>query len=248
MPCYLPQPTRAWSRVENSCYTNENINLLTIQNQTQMLNKGNVLQYKNNSANLTKSQKYSLMAKGKWINRNTTWATQSVNGYTNPNIKSLKRVQSINITTTGATTNLPITCPEPSIVIYPSLPENVSGDNPQTLPPPPPPPPPEEPGDNPNNVIPIVNDPEADEPIVIPDLGTLICGTQENVCLGEIMENYKSNLNCHPTTDSNVPGTIMDLCWNDGIQSWFPRQRYKMSNSGNKWPVNAILVSAIIPK
>ena len=210
-----------------------------------MIHKGNVLQYKNNSANLTKSQKYSLMAKGKWINRNTTWGTQSVNGYTNPNTKSLKRVHSVTITTDGNDSVLPITCPEPSIIIYPVLPSTGTGtnSNPQTLPPPP-----SNPSDNSETIIPIVSVPEVDEPIVIQDLGTLICGTQENVCTGEIIEYNKSNTNCHPTTDSNVPGTIMDLCWDDRIQSWFPRQRYKMTNSGNKWPVNAILVSAIIPK
>lgn len=235
--CYLPEPTREWSRVQNRCYNQVDIDL-------QMINKGNVLQYKKNSANLTKSQKYSLMAKGKWINRNTTWATQSARGYTNPNSQSLKRVNSINITTDGSESVLPVTCPYPNIIINPVLPSNGSGtnSNPQTLPPPPP-----NPSNNPNEVIPLVNVPEVDDPIIIQDFGTLICSTQENICTGEIIEYNKSNQNCNPTTDSNVPGTIMDLCWDGRMQTWYPRQRYTMNTSDNKWPVNAVLLSAIKP-
>jgi hypothetical protein len=38
----------------------------------------------------------------------------------------------------------------------------------------------------------------------------------------------------------------MSLCWNDGITPWYPRTRYTMTNSGNKWPTNATLISAVI--
>ena len=79
---YLPQPTRVWSRVQNTCVQLS----LSEADKIAMLNKGNVLQYKANSSNLTKAQKYSKIAKGQWINRNTTWATQSTRGLVYPRV------------------------------------------------------------------------------------------------------------------------------------------------------------------
>lgn len=70
-----------WTRVRLICDT---------ATDKQMLEKGNVLQYKKNSAQLTKSQKYALIARGKWINRTKTYATQS-DVCSNPNSNSLKR-------------------------------------------------------------------------------------------------------------------------------------------------------------
>jgi len=70
-----------WSRVRLVCDT---------ATERQMLEKANVLQYKKNSAQLTKSQKYALIARGKWINRTKTYATQS-DTCSNPNSNSLKR-------------------------------------------------------------------------------------------------------------------------------------------------------------
>ena len=205
--CYLPQPPRVWSRVQNSCtfenedingnaivrvpYTNKEVPLSSLATELAMLKKGNVLQYKKNSSNLTKNQKYSQIAKGQWINRHKTWATQSANGYTNPNIQSLARVGG---------------------VVIDSCPSNIN----------------------------------ASSPVVIQDFGTLICGSKENVCTGEIVMPVKSD-NCHLTTDSNVPGPIEPLCWNDGTPTWYPRQRYFMTNSTDKWPVNATLLSAVKP-
>jgi hypothetical protein len=70
-----------WSRVRLICDT---------ETDRQMLEKANVLQYKKNSAQLTKSQKYALIARGKWINRTKTYATQS-DICSNPNTNSLRR-------------------------------------------------------------------------------------------------------------------------------------------------------------
>ena len=137
---YLPQPPRAWSRVQNRCsletadtnntlvsvpYSNLKVPGSAIGRYLAMLNKGNVLQYKANSSNLTKAQKYSKIANGKWINRNTTWATQSMRGYTNPNTTSLKRTGNVvNIAIdpiTGAIigpTTDPVTCIQSIDPIY----------------------------------------------------------------------------------------------------------------------------------
>jgi len=260
--CYLPQPPRAWSRVQNSCslntttdnsglvidpYTQQLVTSVVLAERVAMLNKGNVLQYKANSSNLTKSQVYSKIAKGQWVNRNTTWATQSTRGYTNPNTTSLKRSGNVvNIAVdpkTGAIigpTLAPPTCPQIMNNVYPALPPNNGGGsdiNEPNIPPPVP----STPGSDTNPpIIPV----SPITPIVIQDGGNLICSIQENICTGETKRSLSQKL-CNPTTDSDVPGPIQDLCWNDGTQTWYPRQRYIMTNSTNKWPVNAKLLGAI---
>jgi hypothetical protein len=244
--CYLPNPPRAWSRVQNSCslfdnfQEGEQISASNPYLEYAMLNKGNILQYKKNSSNLTKQQRYSQIAKGQWTNRNTTWATQSTRGYTNPNNQSLERANSINITLARVPTTAPVTCPRVANIVYEPLPPTGGGGsaNPEVIPPPPPP------TESSGTMLPpaIVELPV--EPIVIRDLGTLVCGTKENICAGTVIRQPTDTF-CHPTTDSDVPGSIMDLCWNDGTPTWYPRQRYIMTNSANKWPVNAPLFSAI---
>ena len=259
--CYLPQPPRAWSRVENGCsqvndtnisppntepivtvpYSNRQVPASRLGFEIAMINKGNVLQYKINSSCLTKNQRYSKIAKGQWINRTKTYATQNDRGYTNPNIQNLLRVGGQNVTLAGAQTNLPVTCPNNLQNLLNALPDRVSSTtSDQTIPPPQPPTPAGLAVIVPNVPIPII------EPVVIQDFGNLVCGTSENVCTGEIFSPITID-NCHPTTDSDVPGQIMDLCWNDGNPTWFPRQQYVMTNSANKWPVNAPLVSAVKP-
>jgi hypothetical protein len=213
--CYLPIPARAWSRVQNSCslITDADATADDLREREAMLNKGNILQYKANSSNLTKAQRYSKIAQGKWTNRNTTWATQNTRGYTNPNSSSLKRAGNVvNIAIdpiTGAIigeTTAPVTCPET-----------------------------------------IINEQSAADPIVIQDGGILICSVQENVCTGETTTTQSQQL-CNPTTESDVPGPIELLCWNDGTPTWYPRKRYIMSNSTNKWPTNyKFFTSAVRP-
>ena len=256
---YLPQPPRAWSRVQNSCtfvnnnnsdlvvdpYTKELVPLAIYAQRMQMLEKGNVLQYKANSSQLTKNQRYSKIATGQWTNRTKVWATQKIQGYSNPNTSSLKRVGEENIAIdpiTGAIigpTTLPVTCPEPITPNNPTLPSNGGGGsdiNDPNIPPPIEP----SPG---SEVFPDITPDTPVEPIVIQDGGNLICSIQENVCTGET-KTHEQPQSCYPTTDSDVPGPIQELCWNDGTQSWYPRQRHIMTNSLNKWPVNAHLVSA----
>jgi len=82
----------------------------------------------------------------------------------------------------------------------------------------------------------------------IQDGGNLVCNTIVDPCTQEVIKRTKSQQLCNPTTDSDVPGQIQPLCWNDGTQTWYPRQRYIMPTSGDKWPVNyKELVSALKP-
>ena len=101
---YNPIPPRVWSRVQNRCLFEQGLTT-----ETRILAKGNVLQYKKNSSNLTKQQKYSQIAKGYWTSRRKCFASQTQT-YTNPNTASFKRINSINIpfpnTIVGAPNNI----------------------------------------------------------------------------------------------------------------------------------------------
>lgn len=200
-PLYIPVPPREWSRVQNQCSTSvaAATSASASASAAAMLAKGNVLQYKKNSANLTKHQRYSKIATGSWTNRNTTWATQSYI-YTNPNTTSLKRVGAINIlvnpiNNTFVPTTLPITC-------------NGSGSGSSSY--------------------------------VIADGGTLLCNVQENACTGQIISAQPAAAaTCNPTSDSDVPGPVQYLCWQSGTQTWYPKTRTTMNNSGDKWPIGS---------
>lgn len=284
-----PNPSRTWSRVQGICtdaptdfsefiYIPESDSYITALQQNEMiamLNKGNVLQYKKNSSNITKQQRYSLIAQGRWINRTTSWASQSVTT-TIPNTQHLQRVNYRTIfLDTGAPANLPITCPAPVVVRIPSaLPTNPNSANRVRIPrlqqgvntPPcpvyvtPSGPPiftpsgpsiqlPEKPVDPiivP--VLPVINPPPqpTTAPIVIPDGGNLICNTRENICTGEVFSSPPSD-NCNPTSASDVPGPIMFLCYNDALPTYYPRQRRTFGISGNIWPTQAELLSILNP-
>ena len=226
---YNPIPPRVWSRVQNQCtYTdasgNSDINYnqvyipLTKQTVTQaqanyedkMIYKGNVLQYKGNSSRLTKSQKYTQLAKGFGPNRTKVFATQSQT-YTNPNTTGLRRINTQ-------------TYPYPNGVV--GEPNNPSGPFQYNV---------MNPNDCSNNSI--------------QDGGTLVCGTFANPCTGEIIkQGATSSIIYNSASASDVPGPY-DLFWDTKVQTWFPKPRYVMNNSTDKWPVNYKgLVSAVRPE
>jgi hypothetical protein len=219
---YLPVPPRVWSRVQNPCtftvpgstytqayipVTNQIVSQAQANYEEKLIYKGNILQYKGNSSQLTKSQKYTQLAKGFGPNRTKVFATQSVT-YTNPNISGLQRVNYSTI-------------PFPNGVA--GEPNNISGPYQYNVP-------------NPNGC----------SGVSIQVGGTLVCGTFVNPCTDEIIkQGVTSATICNPASASNVPGSSI-LCWNNKVQTWFPRQRYFMNNSTDKWPVNYKgLVSAI---
>ena len=145
-PNYNPVPTRMWSRVQSSCSLVIPTTTITKADiiALQMQRKGNTLQYKANSSNLTKQQQYSLLAQGKWINRTKTWATQGASS-SNPNTHHLTRVGN-----------------------------------------------------------------------------TLLCPSPAEICV--------------PTSSSDVPGPIVNLCYNDTLSTFYPRQNIIMNTSTNGFP------------
>jgi hypothetical protein len=93
---YSPSQNKPWSRNQSSCtsnptttsnnvynpLTNNILSLSDANNQTQMFNKANILQYKTNSFSKTKNQKYAEICKGFGPNR--TKALKSCNNITTP--------------------------------------------------------------------------------------------------------------------------------------------------------------------
>ena len=210
---YLPIPPRVWSRVQNQCTyvldSSYNSVYIPLTNQTvsptqaiiedKLIYKGNILQYKGNSAQFTKSQKYSQLARMAGPNRKKVFATQSET-YTNPNTTGLQRVNYSTI-------------PFPNTTV--GQPNNISGPYQYNVP-------------NPNGC----------SGTSLQDGGTLVCGTFANPCTGELIRpGAISSRICNPASASDVPGSSI-LCWNNKVQTWFPKPRYVMNNSTDKWPVN----------
>lgn len=237
---YIPNPPRLWNRVQLPC---TDVSLSPIQyHEYLMKKKGNILQYKNNSACFTRNQIYSKIAQNTWTNRNTTWATQNDRGYTNPNSKSLRRNNTTNIIISGPTiveTSLPITCPTVPNNNANVLPNNEtsqgggdSGPNPEL-------PPIKQETTSSGSALPFTpNQDTPAEPIVVQDFGTLSCNIIENPCT-LYSETKQANQFYHPTTDSDVPGKIELLYWNENTQTWYPRQQRIMNTSDNKWPTTS---------
>ena len=257
-----PDPPREWSRFENPCtyvppqtvdpnsliyvpLLGKNVTVAEAAYLVEIYKKGNVLQYKANSSNITKQQRYAQIARGMWTNRTTTWATQSET-YSNPNTQSLRRINYTTIPLNPGTTGnsqtlcppLPVT-PQYNVVPVTITPENVVP-SPNPDPPPPIIPLPEEPPSGQSDkVMPPYEEPVAPPPvIVIPDGGTLICSQVENICTGDIIRQLSGIVECTPTTASDVPGEPQLLCWNEGDETYYPRQRLTYGTSGDKWPVN----------
>jgi len=220
-----------------------------------MLQKGNILQYKNNSSNFTKKQIYSQIARGKLKNGNKTWATQS-DTFTNPNINSLQRNNYTNIALNGTVTNNPITCSSilnniPGVTSPANIPVMPQNNNTGTTNSANPILPSTPSTSSQNNSIlptttgePIAPNTSAINPVsvsnntVVPNGGNLISNTLQNICTGAII-TYPVKKMCNPTTDSNVPGKIINLCYDSSLQSYNPRIRRVMNAGLNKWPQGA---------
>lgn len=190
---YLPEPPRVWSRVQNRCPD------VAIGMAELMQYKGNVLQHKDNSLQLTKSQVYSLISRGLYVSRKKGFATQT-DKYTNPNIAYLQRVSTTSYN-------------------YPN--DIVSAPN------------------NPAGPFEIVSNPDGCKTNVLVDGGSLVCGTLVDPCSGQLIkENNQREPICTPTSASDVPGPVIDICWNSTQPTYFPKERLTMNTSNTGWPKN----------
>lgn len=223
---YLPTPPREWYRFDN---VPPNKDLFG-----QRYTKGNILQYKANSSNMTAKERYSRIARGTWINHNTTWATQT-QSTTNPNTGQLERIgfASVKVPTLSIDNNkknnndmvLPLNWSSSTVaqgVIIPFRNNNVNNSD--------------------NVIMPPIRTPTI-SPLFVEELngGILLCGTLQNPVTMAIQKPaipFNPDI-CNLSTSSDVPGPATILCWREDIETWYPRQKRTYGTSGNKWPTNS---------
>ena len=243
-PLYNPRPPREWNRfVPNRLDPINGENFIVAQNR-----KGNILQYKKNSSNLTRNQKYALIAQGRWVNKKS-YATQS-DKYTNFNNGWLKQ-QNNAFTTATIPTNNQYNCNPSTQSNKVLLPTNSGGPTPPSTPIiPPVPPPPSTPSSHPL-LPPSTPDAEPPEPTVIPDGGNLNSCVIYDYCENKVIKQFTNDF-CNSTRASDVPDhTVIDkdgrkegrgitLCYNPAEHpTYYPRTRRTYLAGGNKWPTNA---------
>lgn len=256
---YNPVPPKEWYRFQNACpgtalQIDESISLNSVDPTTEVLTgykyqlavyrKGNVLQYKKNSSDLTKNQRYSQIAKGMWTNRTKTWSSQS-ESVTNPNSDLLRRINYNTFVTPNygvdgtetvepiLSTSVIINCSPSSTKNFQALPTigtSIVSGLPTIV-------------NSTSTIImpPYVSHPKILTPKAIQVGGFLIGTIAENPCNGEILSRTYTQ-DCYPSAASGVPGPSTLLCWNDGLQTYYPKTKLTYGTSGNKWPTNAKLI------
>lgn len=209
---YNPNPTRVWSRVQDLCtYINPNDNytkaFIPLTNQTLPLADSNYQDKLLYKGNILQYKGNSL-----GLTKRQKYA-QLAKGL-GPSRTKVFATQSQTYTNPNTTSLLRVnynTLPFPNQLV--GQPNNISGPFQYDVP---------NPFDCSDNSL--------------QDGGNLVCGTYANPCTGQIISSLKAGPQCYPSYCSDVPGTPIDLCWNPKVTTWFPRQRYFMNNSDNKWP------------
>lgn len=251
-PClakqYLPYPPRLWNRTISPCYEFINdvrvfvpylkrtIPTKELGSVISMFRKGNVLQYSANSSANTKNQTYSSIVKG-YGKRKKAWSTQT-DSFSDPNINKLERNNSNVVSNNpGGRFFFPECASKPkpqnffpttpgssNPINYPNVPDGAQN----------------EPTNGPI-AYPIIPTPEPVklDPSII-EGGNLVSCTQEDLCSGEILSALIEDFNCIPTSDSDVPGPIINICYPKNIPVTIPRQRTTYVSNSTKWPVNGI--------
>jgi hypothetical protein len=209
---YLPIPPRVWSRVQNPCTyivpeSSYQEAFIPLTGQTVSQAQAN---YEDKL--LYKGNVLQYKGNSSRLTKQQKY-TQLAKGF-GPNRKKVFATQS-QIYTNPNTSNLLrvnyITIPFPNEIV--GSPNNISGPYQYGIP-----------------------NPDGCYTTSIQDGGTLVCGTISNPCTGEIIhQGTKTATICNPASASDVPGYSL-LCWNNKLQTWFPKPRYTMNNSTNKWP------------
>ena len=208
---YLPNPPRVWSRLQNLCTyvipdNSYNSIYIPLTNETTTLAQANIQEKLQYKGNILQ---YKCNSSG--LTKNQKYAQISKGLWANRTRSFATQTQTYtNPNTTGlARVNYAI-IPFPNQIV--GSPNNISGPYQYGVP---------NPFDCSSNAI--------------QDGGSLVCNSYADPCTGTIIQTV-SQQQCFPTYCSDVPGQIMDLCWNPQMQTFFPRNRLTMSNSLNKWP------------
>jgi hypothetical protein len=220
---YLPIPPRVWSRVQNQCtYTVDssyNSTFVPLINKTLPPPEAIFL-----DKQLYKGNILQYKGNSSRLTKNQKYS-QISKGF-GPNRTKVFATQGITYTNPN-TTSLKrvnsVNIPFPNQIV--GFPNNISGPYQYNVP---------NPNDCPTNYL--------------QDGGNLVCNSYVNPCTGQVIQNV-SQQQCFPTYCSDVPGKIIDLCWNPKVQTWFPRNNLTNNNSTSKWPVNYKgFVSAVTPE
>jgi hypothetical protein len=208
---YLPNPPRVWSRVQNPCTyivpdNSYNSIYIPLTNQTVTLAQANLEEKIQYKGNILQYKGNSSR-----ITKNQRYSQISRGLWSNRTKVFATQSQTYTNPNTSSLARVNSTSiPFPNQIV--GSPNNISGPFQYGIP-------------NPNNC----------NTTTIEDGGSLLCGSYANPCTGEIIQTVTEQ-QCYPTYCSDVPGQIMDLCWNPKLQTFFPRNRLTMSNSLNKWP------------
>jgi hypothetical protein len=220
---YLPKPPRVWSRVQNQCtYTVDssyNETYIPLINQTVLPAEAIFL-----DKQLYKGNILQYKANSSRISKKQKYSQIAKGLWANRTKVFATQSQTYtNPNTTSLKRVNYVNIPYPNQI--PGFPNNISGPYQYNV-------------TNPYNC----------STTVLQDGGNLVCNAYVNPCTGEVIKNV-SLQQCFPTYCSDVPGQIIDLCWNSKLQTWFPKPRYVMNNSTNKWPENYKgFVSAVTPE
>jgi len=220
---YNPNPPRAWSRVQNQCtFTGQNPNgtiYVPLINKTLPSPEANYLEKQLYKGNILQYKKNSSR-----ITKSQKYSQISKGLWSNrTKVYATQSTTYTNPNTTGLKRINYNEIPFPNQIV--GSPNNISGPYQYAVP-------------NPN---------ACNSSFTIQDGGTLICTAYQNQCTGETTQTVFQPL-CYPSYCSDVPGQITELCWNSKLQTYFPRQRYSMNNSLDKWPQNyKFFVSASKP-
>lgn len=219
---YLPIPPRVWSRVQNQCtYTVDssyNEIYVPLINKTLIPSKAIYL-----DKQLYKGNILQYKANSSRLTKNQKYSQISKGLWCNrTKVYATQSQTYTNPNTTSLKRVNAVNIPYPNQI--PGFPNNISGPYQYN-----------------------VTNPFDCSTNFIQDGGNLVCNAYVNPCTGDVIKNV-SQQQCFPTYCSDVPGEIIDLCWNPKIQTWFPRQKYFMNNSTSKWPENYKgFVSAVTP-
>lgn len=219
---YLPIPTKAWYRVQNQCTFINDISFnnvyIPLTNTTVSLAQADIYNKKQYKGNILQ---YKNNSSG--LTKNQKYSQISKGLWCNRTKSFATQSQTYsNPNTTGLVRVNYTTIPSNTNLV--GYPNNIAGPFQVGIP---------NPFDCSSNTI--------------QDGGNLVCGTYANPCSGVVTQTLYQD-QCNPTYCSDVPGPVTNLCWNPKNQTFYPRKRYIMNNSGNKWPQGyKLFQSAIIP-
>jgi hypothetical protein len=218
---YNPKPPRVWSRVQNRCSTNTDHSSLVYVTLTNQTMSQAEANYKTQM--YIKGNVLQYKGNSSSLTKQQKYSLIAKGNWVG---KKSYATQSDKYTNPNTTSLLRVNysnIPFPNVIV--GYPNNISGPFQYNVP---------NPFDCSTNLL--------------QDGGNLVCNAVVNPCSGEIIQTFKEE-KCFPTTCSNVPGKIQDLCWDPKIQTWFPKTRTTMSNSGTKWPEGYKgFVSAVKPE